>query len=192
MRKNEVCPHCGRREAAEIAYGLPDDEGVAAAMRGEIVLGGCVVAPDDPTDQCRSCGSTWAIGPDVGASAISEKFAEYFRNWDIRLPLGAEDARSRGEIHKAGWFIRYRFDFEGGEKFLEFYATHRMTNYRRLRIYDSGRTESKDAIHSFMVAGREEEYRAHNHRVAQELRQLGLYPEGDINAYLRTDDGPKP
>jgi hypothetical protein len=28
--------------------------------------------------------------------------------------------------------------------------------------------------------------------VAQELRQLGLYPEGDINAYLRTDDAPKP
>jgi hypothetical protein len=188
MTKNGICPLCGRREAVEIVYGLPDHEGVAVAERGEIVLGGCVVAPDDPTVQCRSCGSTWSIGPETSASAISEKFADYFRNWDIRLPLGAEPASSRGEIHKAGWLIRYRFDFEGGEKFLEFYATHRMTNDRRLRIYESGRTESKETIHGFMVTGREEQYRAHNRRVAQELRELGLYPEGDINAYLRTYD----
>lgn len=32
----------------------------------------------------------------------------------------------------------------------------------------------------------EEEYLRHNRQVAEELRAAGLYPDGDINAYLRT------
>jgi hypothetical protein len=32
MTKNGICPLCGRREAVEIVYGLPDHEG--AAERG--------------------------------------------------------------------------------------------------------------------------------------------------------------
>jgi hypothetical protein len=44
------------------------------------------------------------------------------------------------------------------------------------------------------VPGSEEEsrkrYLEHNQRVAQELRRLRLFPEGDINAFLRTNDVP--
>jgi hypothetical protein len=75
---------------------------------------------------------------------------------------------------------------------MEFYATHRMTDDRRLRIYASGKTEQRDAIRSFMFVGKEDEYREHNRRVVDELRSLLLYPEGDINAYLRTNDVPPP
>jgi hypothetical protein len=31
-----------------------------------------------------------------------------------------------------------------------------------------------------------ERYLAHNQAVAEQLRARGLYPEGDVNAYLRT------
>lgn len=189
MAKNRVkkCPHCSEPEGVEIAYGLPGHELMASATRGEVLLGGCCISGDDPTHGCLSCRSEWATSRDHSRSAISRLFAEYFANWDIHLPPGAEAAMGRGLIRKAGWNIRYRFDTDGG-RYLEFYAVHRMTDDRRLRIYESGRTEDMPAIHSFMVVDKEAEYRAHNESVARELRELGLYPEDDVNAYLRTHD----
>lgn len=183
----DLCHHCGSKESAQILYGLPSEEGMAAAGRGEIVLGGCCVSPDDPTHVCRTCGSEWATSAQVVTSAISEIFSDYFSNWEISLPPGAEAAMARGSISKAGWNIHYRFDMED-ERVLEFYATHRMTDDRRLRIYESGKTEHRPAIQTFMIIGKEKEYREHNRRVVEELRRLGLYPEGDINAFLRTND----
>jgi hypothetical protein len=34
------------------------------------------------------------------------------------------------------------------------------------------------------------EYAEHNARIAEELKRLGLYPDSDINAYLRTEGPP--
>lgn len=74
-----------------------------------------------------------------------------------------------------------------------------MTNDRRHRIYESGRVESREAIQEIYmydpkVPGSKEEsherYLEHNRRVSDELRHLGLYPEGDVNAYLRTNEVP--
>jgi hypothetical protein len=39
-----------------IVFGYPMPETFAAAERGEIVLGGCVVWGEDPTHRCGSCG----------------------------------------------------------------------------------------------------------------------------------------
>jgi hypothetical protein len=36
----------------------------------------------------------------------------------------------------------------------------------------------------------EEQYMRYNRRVAEQLRVAGLYPGGDVNAYLRTDGDP--
>lgn len=133
-------------------------------------------------------------------SEISKKFAEFFADWKIELPQGAEDAADRGSIFKAGWTINYLFGTDG-ERYMEFYVTHRMTSDRRYRIYESGRVEELDAIQEMYmydskVPGSEQEakkrYMEHNQRVADELQQLGIYPDGDINAYLRTNDVPPP
>lgn len=51
------CPSCGSREAVEIVYGLPDLELGRSAERGEVVLGGCVIGPESPEYECRSCGA---------------------------------------------------------------------------------------------------------------------------------------
>lgn len=199
MTSRNACPHCGSSKTATILYGMPAPEAMEGAERGEVVLAGCVVSGDDPQLACRDCGSLWSSSQDGTTTEISKKFAEYFANWKIELPPGAEAAGDRGTIFKAGWTINYLFGTEG-EKYLEFYATHRMTNDRRHRIYESGRLESPDAIQEMYIydpkfPGSEEEakrrYMERNQRVAEELRQLGLYPEGDINAYLRTNDVPR-
>jgi hypothetical protein len=59
MTKEIVCPSCEEAEAVEIVYGLPSDEGVAAARRGDIILGGCCYSPNKPTQRCRACGNEW-------------------------------------------------------------------------------------------------------------------------------------
>jgi hypothetical protein len=82
---------------------------------------------------------------------------------------------------------------------MEFYATNRMTDDRHARIWADGYLERLDAIRGWLgynpnVPGSkeaaEEQYMRHNRRVAEQLRSAGLYPGGDVNAYLRTDGDP--
>lgn len=190
------CPHCDSERIAAFVYGLPAHETMDAADRGEVILGGCDPSPF--TAGCFECGSIWSDSNEP-AGAISQTFAQYFANWHIRLPPGAEDLGGRGSIAKAGWTINYLVDRDENGKYLQFYATHRMTNDRRLRIYETGRMETLDAIvemygYNPQVPGAEQkakqEYFEHNQRIADELRRLGLYPEGSINAYLRTHQYP--
>jgi hypothetical protein len=49
------CPRCGSTDAIEIVYGYPDPGMSAAAERGEIALGGCMVGPEAPEYECRGC-----------------------------------------------------------------------------------------------------------------------------------------
>jgi hypothetical protein len=53
-------PTCGGTTLVPIRYGLPGEEGRAAAMRGDIVLGGCVLSLDAPTRRCADCGENLA------------------------------------------------------------------------------------------------------------------------------------
>jgi hypothetical protein len=50
----KVCPRC-EGDLLPIAYGYPGPEMMAAAERGEIVLGGCIVSERDPKFQCKHC-----------------------------------------------------------------------------------------------------------------------------------------
>ena len=74
-----------------------------------------------------------------------------------------------------------------------------MTSDSRVGIYTSGRTVEMDAIWEMFMwdpekpgdeARARKEYADHNARIAEELKRLGLYPDGDINAYLRTEGPP--
>ena len=49
------CPRCGATDAIEIVYGYPTAETFEAADRGEVALGGCVIGPEAPDYECRSC-----------------------------------------------------------------------------------------------------------------------------------------
>ncbi len=72
---------------------------------------------------------------------IEAEFNSYFANWDIMLPQSAIAARRRGKIVARGWTIWFLFGVEGEREFLDFYAMHRMTNDRHLRLYSDGSGE---------------------------------------------------
>jgi hypothetical protein len=56
------CPMCASAATIPVVYGLPGEELHQRSIRGEVVLGGCIVGsnfPDpDPSHSCTSCG-TW-------------------------------------------------------------------------------------------------------------------------------------
>jgi len=80
------------------------------------------------------------------ANLIPAIFARYFDHWHITLPDDAVKTQLPGKIQLSGWYIQYKFDFNDRGKYLDFYASHRMTNDRHLRIYASGQTEGLSAI----------------------------------------------
>lgn len=57
-RKPRKCPCCGGK-VVPIIYGYPSPDARDAAMRGEIVLGGCVVDIGDPDWMCVDCGASF-------------------------------------------------------------------------------------------------------------------------------------
>jgi hypothetical protein len=136
------------------------------------------------------------MGPTSHQEAIAAAFNDHFRNFGIRIePRDVVPGERRSLSHR-GWRVSFRIDpDDSGAPALEFYATHRMTSDRHVRIWADGQSQQLEAIDEFYVfdpkqPGSEEasrrRYEEHNRKVAQELRERGLYPHGDINAYLRT------
>lgn len=132
---------------------------------------------------------------------IAEEFNKYFSNFEIGIRSEDVVVGTRRSIGKRGWRINFRiYSDDSGLPCLEFYAVHRMTSDRHVRIRADGVTQELDAIlesygYDPKVPGSEqaakENYLRHNRAVASELQARGLYPEGDINSFLRTDgDGP--
>ena len=112
--------------------------------------------------------------------SIEAAFAGTFESWDIQLPSGAAALKLPGKITQAGWNIRYIF----GEDYLDYYAEHRMTDPRHVRIHSDGRCESLGAPRDMYVVPRnadeaasrqaKEDFHAYNRRVYSGLRAKGL------------------
>ena len=71
-RKHPACPSCGSTDVAEVLYGfvIPDEMLSAAAGRGEVVFGGCVVTGDDPRWECNVCEARFgSTRPDTDGPA---------------------------------------------------------------------------------------------------------------------------
>lgn len=127
---------------------------------------------------------------------IAGAFNNYFRNWSIQVSPAEIHAGARKSIAQRGWGINYVVETgDDGDLYLEFYATHRMTDDRHVLISSSGEMTHLDAITGMFMydpkVGGDKERASrknieHNRRVAEELERKGLYPAGDINAFLRT------
>ncbi len=132
---------------------------------------------------------------------IKSQFDSAFSTWEISLPVEALATRSGGKIVKSGWAIWYLFGSEG--EYLDYYASHRMTDDRHVRIYESGENLDLPAVSTFRPSSQdpdedarlEAEYLAENQRVAELLEAKGFGLEGDepggvqINRVLRLRDG---
>lgn len=63
-RAPPACPQCAATDVIPILYGEPTPDAWAAAQRGKIALGGCLINDDgsDPQWRCRRCGVGFRVG----------------------------------------------------------------------------------------------------------------------------------
>jgi len=132
---------------------------------------------------------------------IEAQFKETFSHWDIHFPKEAIERRQRGKIVKAGWAIWYLFGSDERGDFLDYYASHRMTNDRHVRIYADGHSESLPSIQEVRLCSQdpeedarlEAEYYTENQRIGKMLEDKGFGVEGDepggvqINRFLHLE-----
>lgn len=116
---------------------------------------------------------------------IPKIFNQFFQTWKIVLPPEALETRQRGELHGSGWTIQYLFGQDEQGEYLDFYATHRMTNDRHMRIYTTGEVISLEAPLEFMVFPQNsteeeqerirEQYYSENRRIYNDLHKKGFH-----------------
>lgn len=58
-KKKLKCSSCGFEETVRIVYGYPSEAILQSSQNKEIVLGGCIVRPNNPLYQCLQCGHKW-------------------------------------------------------------------------------------------------------------------------------------
>jgi hypothetical protein len=116
------------------------------------------------------------------ATEIEHLFNEAFAHWGIVLPEGSIAQRLRGEIRERGWWIEFLFGQDGRGEYLDYYASHRMTDDRHLRIYSDGGIERLPSYACWRRgsadpeedARLEAEYREANRTVGELLRAKGF------------------
>ncbi|MFT7394776.1 MAG: hypothetical protein ACI83Y_002457 [Candidatus Azotimanducaceae bacterium] len=113
-------------------------------------------------------------------ASIRATFRETFADWEIELPKSVEP---KGQIFDGGWSIGYVLHETDGQPSLEYLAEHRMTNMQHSRILANG---DVIGLGTFMdsigfdpevdadEAAARERYDAHNRRVTEQLRSVGL------------------
>lgn len=118
---------------------------------------------------------------------IESQFNDTFSPWNIRLPPEDIANRRRGKIVEAGWAIWYLFGSDEKGEYLDYYASHRMTNDRHVRLYANGEREALPTIAEWQLVSKdpeendrlEAEYFANNRRVARMLEAKGFGIVGD-------------
>jgi hypothetical protein len=135
--------------------------------------------------------------------SIEERFNRTFAHWGIALRPEDVDARRRGKIVGGGWAIWYLFGEDDRGRYLDYYASHRMTDDRHLRLREEGPAEHLPTIQTFRIGSKDPEedarlkaeYFEHNHRVGRMLKEKGFGVAGDeslsvrINRHLRLGGG---
>lgn len=139
-----------------------------------------------------------------GKEQLRQRFNRNFARWGIELPSGALSPGVVWFIVQRGWTIWTRFDIddEDGRERLDYYAMHRMTNDRHVRMYADGEQEGLPAIWEFYgmpqgatAAGRKEARNKHiarNRAIEKMLEEKGFvmtdkaHPIARINRYLQT------
>ena len=115
-------------------------------------------------------------------SMIEDRFNDGFQAWGIRLPPEDITNRRSGKIHKEGWAVWYLFGSDYDGDYLDYYASHRMTDDAHVRIRSDGQIESLPAMQSFRLCADDPEedkrleaaFRAENRGIRRLLREKGF------------------
>ena len=151
------------------------------------------------------------MGDASGLDRIERAFNRAFDHWDICLPPEAIASRRAGRIVESGWTVWYTFGSDDGAEYLDYYASHRMTNDRHVRLYADGRVEGLEAIDEMYVvpddpdeaAQAKANFFARNREIRGMLDAKGftldgvVHPSVAINHYFLTggaddEDGAEP
>ena len=127
--------------------------------------------------------------------AIERFFNDYFANWEICLPASELTVGDRGQIVKRGWTIWILYDSDEKGEYLDFYASHRMTNDRHVRIRSDGSHESLETISEFYVTPKDpaeaeaakREFYERNRGVDKMLREKGFGMTGKEHGSARVN-----
>jgi hypothetical protein len=111
------------------------------------------------------------------SGSIKRIFDRRFAAWDIVLPAESLTELRRGSIVRNGWTINYQYGNSEGICYLEYFASHRMTNDTLNRIYADGREELLGYCQEFYAADNDQaqqEYYQHNRQFYEEVKRRGL------------------
>ena len=109
---------------------------------------------------------------------LKDLFDSQYQIWGISLPETDFQQRRNGSILKNGWMIKYRFGWDKGIEYLEFFASHRLTNDTLNRIYEDGDNELVGCAREYFRAGDEKDKHAlieHNRQFYDEVKHRGLF-----------------
>ena len=108
---------------------------------------------------------------------IKSAFDQRFKRWGLTLSEEIVDQHQSGTIQQGGWTINFHFVMTEGQGYLEYFASHRMTNDTLNRIYADGRYELVDACQEFHLVNdktNEHAYIEQNRNFYANVKSLGL------------------
>jgi hypothetical protein len=113
---------------------------------------------------------------------IAQAFRADFANWGLEIPPEALASREPGFIQAAGWLIQFTFGRDSRGEYLDYYASHRMTDDSHVRLYETGRRQRLASIAGMYVTSSdpgearrlEAAYLRRNKRVARKLAAKGF------------------
>ena len=110
---------------------------------------------------------------------MDKRIAVFNRFWKESLPHDIESRTQRGQFVIEGWCVRYLFGEDCNGKFLDYYATHRMTNDRHVRIRSDGTQEFLPALDTmrFHYEDPEEDARSERESIEKNNRILKMLKE---------------
>ncbi len=130
---------------------------------------------------------------------IQSIFSETFDPWGLQLPTEAEIGNRVGKIMKKGWVVWFKYVTMPDSTCLDYYACHRMSGDRHVRIHADGSTEELPSIDAMRAASANPaedaalaaDFYERNQKVNQMLQEKGFCINGDepdgvpINRQLR-------
>jgi hypothetical protein len=113
---------------------------------------------------------------------IAQAFRADFAKWGLEIPPELLASREPGFIQAAGWLIQFTFGSDSRGEYLDYYASHRMTDDSHVRLYETGRRQHLASLASFFVTSSdpkeakrlEAAYLRRNGRIAQRLAAKGF------------------
>jgi hypothetical protein len=113
---------------------------------------------------------------------IAQVFRDDFLNWGLEIPPESLASRTPGFIQEAGWLIQFAFGSDSRGEYLDYYASHRMTDDSHVRLYESGRQQQLSSLASFFITSSdpieakrcEAAYHRRNRRIARQLAAKGF------------------